>query len=710
MHLRMCIFFCTFVAKYIFDMKRTVFFLLLACLSVSLQAVSPSGTLPVLYIQTENSAAITSKEDYINATYYLDNMGLSDYQSIGTKTEPLAMEIKGRGNYSWTGFDKKPYRIKFDQKQSLFGLHEAKSWVLLANAQSGSLMANAIAMKIGQMAGAEYTNHIVPVELYMNGQYMGSYMFTEKVGLANNSVDVDEDTGYLLELDSNSDDEYKFNSKNYNLPVFVKEPDLNDSSTPNVTARKRTIPDQFNELCNALYQGKEIDDMADMGTLANFILANDLALNQELGHPKSIFMFKEVENSSSSKYKFGPIWDFDWGFGYENGHSYCYYGTTSSLLNSSMYSESGYKFFSDLMNLESFKKHYYKAWVEFMNDNSIDELFDYIDHYYSFAESSFENNLYAPNNAYGFTETDKNRHKEWIEERANFIYENLEKYDIDDLIHTMAGDVNNNNQITIHDVALVTAHINGNTHTSLSTSKADYDKNGNIELSDAGAIVKLIESNEAPIATYWYSTPLAISEFIADEMVLEVGDTQLASLNLLSYGEEEYKAMQFDVTLPQGISVIDVFSGDITANHNLSYTDRGNNIYRITAYSDNDECFSEGELIAELILSCEEIINEENRNIKISNAYVVDNETNELRINDYNISFTQSTGVNNVESDNILVEGGDCIMMTLLEPQLIEIYSVDGRKVREINAKKGTTRIAIPAGIYIVNGEKVVVR
>ena len=34
---------------------------------------------------------------------------------------------------------------------------------------------------------------------------------------------------------------------------------------------------------------------------------------------------------------------------------------------------------------------------------------------------------------------------------------------------------------------------------------------------------KLIESNEAPIATYWYSTPQAISEFFADEIELEVG-------------------------------------------------------------------------------------------------------------------------------------------------------------------------------------------
>lgn len=90
-------------------MKRTLFFSLVVCLCATLRAaVSPSGTLPVLYIQTENNAPITSKEDYINATYYLDNKGLSDYQSIGSKAQPLNMEIRGRGNYTWRDFDKSP--------------------------------------------------------------------------------------------------------------------------------------------------------------------------------------------------------------------------------------------------------------------------------------------------------------------------------------------------------------------------------------------------------------------------------------------------------------------------------------------------------------------------------------------------------------------------------------------------------------------------
>ena len=74
-------------------------------------------------------------------------------------------------------------------------------------------MANAIAMKVGQLIDVPYTNHIIPVELYINGEYKGSYMFTEHIGLSNNSVDEDEDLGYILELDSYYDEDFKFRSE-----------------------------------------------------------------------------------------------------------------------------------------------------------------------------------------------------------------------------------------------------------------------------------------------------------------------------------------------------------------------------------------------------------------------------------------------------------------------------------------------------------------
>ena len=78
---------------------------LASCLSTV--AASYSGTLPVMFITTENSTPITSKETYLNATYYLDPMG-TDATALGSKDAQLDLQIRGRGNYTWTASTKNP--------------------------------------------------------------------------------------------------------------------------------------------------------------------------------------------------------------------------------------------------------------------------------------------------------------------------------------------------------------------------------------------------------------------------------------------------------------------------------------------------------------------------------------------------------------------------------------------------------------------------
>lgn len=117
-----------FILMYLFNCVRlprakalltSVFVVLAAALSY---AAEPSGALPLLHIDTENGAAITSKEDYVNASLYLDANGVSGVEPVGSADAPVSLKIKGRGNYTWTGFDKKPYRLKFDKKVSILGM------------------------------------------------------------------------------------------------------------------------------------------------------------------------------------------------------------------------------------------------------------------------------------------------------------------------------------------------------------------------------------------------------------------------------------------------------------------------------------------------------------------------------------------------------------------------------------------------------------
>ena len=117
-----------------------------------------SGTIPVIFITTENGAEITSKEEYLNGTYYIDAMGVEGLDNVGSADAPLPLLIKGRGNYTWTGFDKKPYRLKLDKKANLLGMSKSKHWGLLAHADDEmSWLRNTMGFSMSRRLGMEWT-------------------------------------------------------------------------------------------------------------------------------------------------------------------------------------------------------------------------------------------------------------------------------------------------------------------------------------------------------------------------------------------------------------------------------------------------------------------------------------------------------------------------------------------------------------------------
>lgn len=653
-------------------------------------------TVPRIDIDIDGGKFVTSKNYYLHANFRISGNGL--YEAFED-----SVDIKGRGNSSW-GYTKKPYRLKFAEKVKPFGLTKGKSWVLLANAQSGSLMANAIAMKVGQLADAKYTNHIIPVELYMNGQYMGSYMFTEKVGMANNSVDIDEELGYVVELDTYGD-ETIYRTGIYYLPVKIAEPDLEDY-TPEVAAERRSrIIADSKAMQEAVYYYSNLEEVLDVDATARFFLANDLVLNQEINHPKSTYYHKN-ESDPNGKITFGPLWDFDWAFDYENGNSYCYTGTTSNVIKSSM---AAYTFWQDMTRNEVFKKHYYKVWQEFLENNSIEELKDYIDSYYNFAKTSFQNNAYEWGYHCSFDEDDRDRAKQWIEDRAEFIENNLTEYDIDDVLHTVVGDVNCNDIVTVHDAALIAAYLNGETHKRFYKGKADVDGNGSIEIADAEAIATIVLDGDAPSSMYWYCTPEGEGVFAANDFEIELGAELNIPLTLSSSSTETYSAIQFDITVPDGFDIYDITVGEDLPACQLTYSQKDMNSFRVVAYIKDKTEFNAGdEVIANLTAYVSSVIEEDARELTISNIYAVDNNNNEVRLENSSFSFTQGTSVDS-GFETFSVKGGEEIIITSLEAQEIAIHSIDGRLVRRINAKEGTTRVPVPQGVYIVNGEKILV-
>ena len=305
-------------------MKRLFFTLILASMLCSLYAVSPSGTLPVLYIQTENNAPITSKEDYINATYYLDNKGLSDYQSIGSKAQPLNMEIRGRGNYTWRDFDKKPYRIKLADKQPLLGMTKSKHFALLAHADdSKGFMRNTIGFQLSKLIGMTWTPTAKPLEVVLNGDYIGLYFLTETIRVDKDRVNIveqeDEATdpmaitgGWLVEIDNYREDPQ----------VIITEGDRYNTETaftyktPEVlsSAQEQFLKEEMERINTLVYGDKNSDELwkyLDMEALARFYIVQELTDNYESFHG-SCYLYREM--GEGEKWYFGPVWDFGSAF------------------------------------------------------------------------------------------------------------------------------------------------------------------------------------------------------------------------------------------------------------------------------------------------------------------------------------------------------------------------------------------------------------
>lgn len=292
---------------------------------------SYSGTLPVLYINTEGHRNIDTKEEYVHAAWWLDAMDIEGVESIGSPSDPEGLNIKGRGNATWTYLDKKPYRLKLDEKETILGMPSSRHWILMSNAQYWmGMMNDALPFEIGRRMGMSWSPRQEPVEVVLNGQYIGLYFLTEKIRVEKDRVNIieqkDNETdinkvtgGWLLEID------------NYIEPGNISFIEGNGSpfwvtpkSPENLSPIQREYITNFLLSTNdAIYCTDKSDNSwenyIDIDSLAIYYLIQEVIDNPE-AFSGSCFMHKQRGNDT--KLIFGPFWDcgssfYRWSWTYE---------------------------------------------------------------------------------------------------------------------------------------------------------------------------------------------------------------------------------------------------------------------------------------------------------------------------------------------------------------------------------------------------------
>lgn len=107
-------------------------------------------------------------------------------------------KFKGRGNTGWElSGEKKPYAITLDSKAELIkGAGKAKKWNLISDNCQASIvheaagLANIAAYDLYQSIAGAYAVSFEPVNLYINGEYRGVYLLTEKVEIDKQRINI----------------------------------------------------------------------------------------------------------------------------------------------------------------------------------------------------------------------------------------------------------------------------------------------------------------------------------------------------------------------------------------------------------------------------------------------------------------------------------------------------------------------------------------
>lgn len=376
--------------------------------------------IPVINITTNDYQAILSKEEYKDAVIKIDGAGFLPDMS------ETAVLIKGRGHSSWLANEsnKNSYRFKFAEKQKPLGMKAGKNWVLVANANIGGMTANVIASRISQFVKNDGASHHVPVELYINGEFRGQYTLTEKVGISNNSIDVeDEMKAAMVELDSYYDSAYKFRTSYFNLPVSISDPNFQNNDSLKIS--NSDVQSKFSKFVNAVYKGEDVSAYADINSIARYLMVNDLIYNMEIMHPKSLFFYNEDITDDNSLWHCGPVWDSDWAYGYQTDRKYFTGDATTDYFDVSSYHYAGREFIKKLRNSgESMNKAYYLVWSDFM-DHYLSELLEYLADYNEVTAASYKHNQSKWIAAVSSYDKIMANSSAWLKNRANYVYDYL---------------------------------------------------------------------------------------------------------------------------------------------------------------------------------------------------------------------------------------------------------------------------------------------
>lgn len=314
-----------------------------------------SEHIPAVFIETESGTS-----DLINNDKNIREAGtITVLEPDGSISLEHTLEyIKGRGNTSYTEFDKKPYQIKLTESAPFLGMDPGKKWIFISNSADSTLIRNALSRSLAKHLGLAQSEEGTFVDLYLNREYMGNYYVVEKIEVQENRLpisDLEKATKHENDTDDLSiyETAWTDTTKAKDIPKdpeditggylierdfdnrFLKEVEVNESyfiteakecfivrepeyaSSAQIAYINHYVQSVENAILSAEgidgSTGKSYQEMIDVDSFVRKYLLEEVTANYDGGVASSYF-YKDSDTIDGKLYA-GPVWDYDvsWG-------------------------------------------------------------------------------------------------------------------------------------------------------------------------------------------------------------------------------------------------------------------------------------------------------------------------------------------------------------------------------------------------------------
>lgn len=297
------------------------------------------STLPIILINT-NGQYIPDEPKIMANMKIIDNgkeLNYFDPERNDSLVYDGVIGIELRGNTA-LNMPKKSYTVETrnadstNNNISLFGMPKENDWVMHGPYADKSMMRNALAYHIGNNMG-RWNPRTQFVEVQINGEYQGVYLFVEKIKIDNNRVDIatlretdiagDQVTGgYILSIDrvnpGSWNSQYIGRTGTYETTFSFVDPKYDELNLSQQDYIKAYIDSFETALIGENFKDEEIGyrNFVNVQSFVDYFIISELS--KDIDAYRVSFFFHKDKNSKGGKLTASPFWDYNLCFGNAN--------------------------------------------------------------------------------------------------------------------------------------------------------------------------------------------------------------------------------------------------------------------------------------------------------------------------------------------------------------------------------------------------------